>query len=302
MSSPANARLAVSISYSTHPNAQMSARLSTALPRACSGDMYAAVPRIIPACVIAGVVIVGACDMPGDIAPVGSSAFARPKSSTFTTPSGRSLMLAGLRSRWMMPCSCAASRASAICLAMGSASSTGIAPWAIRSASVGPSTSSMTRALAPSASSRPWNLRDVRVVQCRKRLGFALEAGDPFGVSGERRGQDLDRHITIELRIARAVHLPHSAFADLREDAVRADRVPYYHGALAMASADALKSALRACARTEAGPPAPIWAAISYGPRRVPGVKATAQAFYVITSSSFLVLAGPSAVAVSGPT
>ena len=53
----------VSISKSTHPNAQTSARLSTGLPRACSGDMYAAVPRMIPAaCVIAGVVMVGDCD------------------------------------------------------------------------------------------------------------------------------------------------------------------------------------------------------------------------------------------------
>ena len=34
------------------PNAQMSARLSTALPRACSGLMYAAVPRIIPTPVV----------------------------------------------------------------------------------------------------------------------------------------------------------------------------------------------------------------------------------------------------------
>ena len=41
-------------------------------------------------------------------------AFARPKSSTFTTPSGVTLMFAGLRSRWTMPFSCAASRASAI--------------------------------------------------------------------------------------------------------------------------------------------------------------------------------------------
>ena len=41
-------------------------------------------------------------------------------------PSGRTLMLAGFRSRWMIPCSCAASSASAICFAMGSASSTGI--------------------------------------------------------------------------------------------------------------------------------------------------------------------------------
>ena len=47
-----------------------------------------------------------------------ASAFARPKSSTLTVPSGRSLMLAGFRSRWTMPCSCAASSASAICRAI----------------------------------------------------------------------------------------------------------------------------------------------------------------------------------------
>ena len=37
--SPANARRPVNISYSTHPNAQMSVRLSTGWPRACSGLM-----------------------------------------------------------------------------------------------------------------------------------------------------------------------------------------------------------------------------------------------------------------------
>ena len=37
--SPPNGRRPVSISYSTTPKAQMSARLSTALPRACSGAM-----------------------------------------------------------------------------------------------------------------------------------------------------------------------------------------------------------------------------------------------------------------------
>ena len=50
----------------------------------------------------------------------------------------RTLILAGFRSRWMMPCSCAASSASAICFAIGSASSRGNGPRAIRSASVGP--------------------------------------------------------------------------------------------------------------------------------------------------------------------
>ena len=37
--SPRNAGRAVNISYSTQPNAQMSVRLSTAFPRACSGLM-----------------------------------------------------------------------------------------------------------------------------------------------------------------------------------------------------------------------------------------------------------------------
>ena len=42
------------------PKAQRSARLSTVPPRACSGLMYAAVPRIIPTpVIIAGDVIVG---------------------------------------------------------------------------------------------------------------------------------------------------------------------------------------------------------------------------------------------------
>ena len=55
-----NARLPVSISKITHPNAQMSARLSTGWPRACSGLMYAAVPSNMPTPVImAGLVIVG---------------------------------------------------------------------------------------------------------------------------------------------------------------------------------------------------------------------------------------------------
>ena len=47
--SPLKAILPVSISYSTQPNDQMSARRSTDLPLACSGAIYAAVPRIIPA-------------------------------------------------------------------------------------------------------------------------------------------------------------------------------------------------------------------------------------------------------------
>ena len=64
--------------------------------------------------IIAGVVIVGDCETFGAL-PAGSMALARPKSRTFTVPSGRTLMFAGFKSRWMIPCSCAASSASAIC-------------------------------------------------------------------------------------------------------------------------------------------------------------------------------------------
>jgi hypothetical protein len=54
--------------------------------------------------VIAGVVIVGDIETLADIASVGSIAFASPKDSTFAVPSLRTVMFAGLRSRWMMFC------------------------------------------------------------------------------------------------------------------------------------------------------------------------------------------------------
>jgi hypothetical protein len=75
----------VSISKQHRSYAQMSARLSTVFPRACSGDMYAAVPSIIPACVIAGVVIGGNIEKPGDEPAPGSIALPqRAKSSCGT--------------------------------------------------------------------------------------------------------------------------------------------------------------------------------------------------------------------------
>src|SRR5258706_14087988 len=46
--SPVNSRWPVNISKTITPNAQTSARLSAACPLACSGAMYAAVPRITP--------------------------------------------------------------------------------------------------------------------------------------------------------------------------------------------------------------------------------------------------------------
>ncbi len=74
----------------------MSVRLSMGRPRACSGLMYAAVPRIVPARV-AAMLNVGEC---AGSPPEDSSAraLASPKSSTLTLPSGVILMLAGFKS------------------------------------------------------------------------------------------------------------------------------------------------------------------------------------------------------------
>jgi hypothetical protein len=122
MSSPSKGLRPVSISNSTQPNAQTSLRLSADRPFACSGLMYAAVPMIIPARVDPSV-IVGESSI--EAVRSGSMAFARPKSSTLTTPSGVMAMLAGFRSRWTMPLSWAASSASTIWRAMERVSSIG---------------------------------------------------------------------------------------------------------------------------------------------------------------------------------
>ena len=115
-----NARRPLSISYSTTPKEKMSERASTASPLACSGDMYAAVPRTVPASVSAMVCV----------APSGAGAvaiFASPKSSSFT-PDAVTRILAGFKSRCVMFFLCAASSALAICLAYSKAFSSGRGP------------------------------------------------------------------------------------------------------------------------------------------------------------------------------
>jgi len=62
----------------------------------------------------------------------------------------RDLDVGGFQVAWMTLRSCAYSSAAMICLAIASASSTGIGPVAIRSASVGPSTNARVRQRTPS--------------------------------------------------------------------------------------------------------------------------------------------------------
>ena len=131
-------------------------------------------------------------------------------------PSARTLMLAGFRSRWMMPCSCAASSASAICLAIGSASSSGIAP-ARDPLRRGPR---LRRAPSPARATpldflEAVDVRDVGMIQRRERLRFAREAREPIGIAARTTsGRTLMRDVAIELRVARAIHLAHAAGAD----------------------------------------------------------------------------------------
>ena len=67
------------------------------------------------------------------------------------------------------------------------------------------------------------DVRDVGMVQRGEDLCFPLEAGKSIGVVGEGLGQHLDRDVAIELRIARAIDLPHAALADRRSDFVDAE-------------------------------------------------------------------------------
>ena len=114
----------------------------------------------------------------------GSIAFARPKSSTLTVPSARTLILAGFRSRWMMPCPCAASSASAICLAIGSASSSGIAPSRDAVRERRPLDQFHHERQGAARLLEAVNVRDVRVIERGEDFRFTLKPGEPIGVAG----------------------------------------------------------------------------------------------------------------------
>jgi hypothetical protein len=129
---------------------------------------------------------------------------ASPKSSTFTVPSDRTLMFAGFRSRWMIPCSCAASRASAICF--GDRSRFLDPERAARDA--------LREILAlyefhhegahAAGFFQAVNVRDVRMIEGGEGLGFACEPGEAVAVVGDRVRQDFKGDIAIELRVAGA--------------------------------------------------------------------------------------------------
>ena len=98
----------------------MSVSTVTSPPWICSGATYATVPSISP------VVSRSAA----------SNAGARPKSVTFTRPSGAIRMFPGLTSRWTMPAACAQSSAESTAIVTSAAAAGSSAPPRTTSASV----------------------------------------------------------------------------------------------------------------------------------------------------------------------
>jgi len=55
---------------------------------------------------------------------------------------------------------------------------------------------------------------DVWVIEGRKDVRLALETGAPVGVARDGVRQDLERHVPLQLQIAGAIDLAHSARAE----------------------------------------------------------------------------------------
>jgi hypothetical protein len=68
---------------------------------------------------------------------------------------------------------------------------------------------------------QPVDRPNLRMVQRGQHARFELEAREAVGVGQEGVREDLDRDIAAEFRVARAVHLAHSAGAEKREKFVR---------------------------------------------------------------------------------
>ena len=60
-------------------------------------------------------------------------------------------------------------------------------------------------------------------VEGRERFQLPLESRQTIGITGQRLGQDLERDLSIELGVARAIDLAHTPGPERAENLVRAD-------------------------------------------------------------------------------
>ena len=68
------------------------------------------------------------------------------------------------------------------------------------------------------------------MIQRRKHLRLASEAGHAVGIMGERFRQDLDRNVAVELGVSGAPDFAHAAFAELGGDRIVCDGLLRAHG------------------------------------------------------------------------
>ena len=144
-------------------------------------------------------------------------------------------MLAGLRSRWMIPFPCATSSASAIWRAMASASvnrdgSSRNPIGQRRSFDEFEHEGAHAVALLESIDSP-----DVRIVQRGQHARFAVETSQAVRVSREHTRQDLDGHVAPEFQVARAIDLAHAASPDSGLDLIHTETPARQHGSVEVA-------------------------------------------------------------------
>jgi hypothetical protein len=70
------------------------------------------------------------------------------------------------------------------------------------------------------------------MVECRDELRFALEPLAPFGIVGQQRREDLDRHLAVQPRIFGGEDFPHASPAKRSEDSVVFEGFWYRHAAI----------------------------------------------------------------------
>src|SRR6185369_12587902 len=64
---------------------------------------------------------------------------------------------------------------------------------------------------------------DMRMVQRGENLGFSAETAMPVRIGRDQLRQNFERHVTIELRVTRAIHLTHTAGANRGQNFVRSE-------------------------------------------------------------------------------
>ena len=103
----------------------------------------------------------------------------------------------------MIPFSCAASSASAICLAIVSASSIGSAPFADALGQRLAGNQFHDQVMHAAGLFEAVDRGDVGMIQRRQHVRFALKAGQAFGIMRKRCGKNFDGHVAPELGVVR---------------------------------------------------------------------------------------------------